>query len=791
MPRVVLSLLVLLHSLAFAQIATIEAKTNGFVKQPGFITLYTNGDKIYFELPPLNRDLLYYSSLPNGVGSNDLGLDRGQLGNEKVVQFQRFGNKILLVEVNEKFRAITDNPLERRAVEQSFAQSVLAGFDVAAATGTRLLIDATPFVLRDAHGVATTLKRSRQGDFRLDATRSALTDEYTKAFPKNTEVEVLLTFAGEGAGPYVRDVTPTPEAITVHEHHSFVQLPDVPLKPRSFNPNAGYFGFSYYDYSTPIDQPLIKRFITRHRLSKKDPAAPMSDPVEPIKYYLDPGAPEPIRTALLEGARWWNQAFEAAGYRNAFQVELLPADADPMDVRYNLIQWVHRSTRGWSYGASIIDPRSGEILKGKVTLGSLRVRQDYLIAEGLLSPYASDAVDPRMEQLAIARLHQLAAHEVGHTLGLAHNYIASTRDRSSVMDYPAPLVKLTNGKIDLSDAYAVNIGEWDKVAIKYGYSDFAPGTNEDAALMDILREAWSRNLAFLTDQDARPAGSPHPQNHLWDNGPDAVASLNQLMEVRKVALAQFGANSIRRGQPWAQIEEVLVPLYLLHRYQVEAASKAVAGVDYRYALKGDGQLVQQIVPAGQQRAALQALMKTIEPSALTLPDSLLSLIPPRPPQYPRTRETFPSKTGLTFDPVSAAETAATLTVSMILHPERAERLAQQNARDAKLPSLDEVLKLLRAEVLKPATAKGLGAEVRKRIDAVIVTQILGLAASAESSSVAGTTQRNLKELQAALPATDNAQYLKRMIDRYFSNPGEFKLPPVAEAPPGQPIGDDQ
>ena len=455
------------------------------------------------------------------------------------------------------------------------------GITVAAEEKDRALVDATEFFLRDAHHVPEALRRTKQGAYRLDGSRSAIYLPETKNFPLNTEVEATLTFTGDEPGPWVRQVTPSPEAITLREHHSFVQLPPPGYKPRAYDPRASFFGIQYMDYATPISEPIVKRFMARHRLEKKDPTAAMSDPVQPLVYYLDRGAPEPIRSALLEGARWWNQAFEATGYKDAFRVELLPEGADMMDLRYNVIQWVHRATRGWSYGAGVIDPRTGEIIKGHVTLGSLRVRQDYVVAEALLAPYEKGKpLSPKMQQMALARLRQLAAHEVGHTLGLEHNYTASTVHRSSVMDYPPPYVKLgADGVPDLSDAYATGIGEWDKVSLSYGYQDFPPGADQHAALDKILHDAFARGLRFLTDQDARPAGSSSSLAHLWDSDPNAVDELGRLMQVRAAALKRFGENNIREGAPLATLEDVLVPLYMLHRYQVEAASKVVGGMD--------------------------------------------------------------------------------------------------------------------------------------------------------------------------------------------------------------------
>ena len=413
-----------------APAGSIAAFTSGMERNAGFMTYYWDAKKgkIWLEIAALDTELLYYPTLAEGVGSNDIGLDRGRLGQEHIVKFQRSGNKVLMLEPNYAYRAISNDPLERRAVEESFAKSVHAGFEIVAEEKGSVLVDLTPFLMQDAVGAVQAIARTKQGTFKFDPTRSAMYMPRTKAFPQNTEFETIITLTGDNPGSFLRDVVPTPTAITVHQHHSFVQLPDNNYKPRLFDPRIGYGGIEYFDYATPVSQPIMKRYISRHRLEKKDPSAAMSEAVKPIVYYIDPGTPEPIRSALMEGTAWWNQAFEAAGYKDAFQVKLLPADADPMDIRYNLVQWVHRSTRGWSYGGSINDPRTGEIIKGKVTLGSLRVRQDYLIAQGLTGDYSgatAPSSDPMM-QMSIERLRQLAAHEVGHTLGLPHNYIAST-----------------------------------------------------------------------------------------------------------------------------------------------------------------------------------------------------------------------------------------------------------------------------------------------------------------------------------------------------------------------------
>ncbi|MEK6687198.1 MAG: zinc-dependent metalloprotease, partial [Gemmatimonadota bacterium] len=713
---------------------SLAERTKAMERRDGFVPMFwdAGAGKLYLELPAAGTELIYVVGLAAGIGSNDIGLDRAQLGGERVVRFDRVGPKVLMVEPNQRYRADSDNQFERRAVEESFASSVIWGFKVEAEENGRVLVDATDFVLRDAHGVIGSLQRSRQGSYRLDQARSAVYLPRTKGFPRNSEIEVTLTFAGENPGGWVRDVVPSPEAITVRQHHSFIALPDPGYVPRATDPRAGFFGISYADYATPISEPLQKQFIARHRLEKRNPEAAISDPVKPIVYYLDPGVPEPVRSALLDGARWWNQAFEAAGYRNAFQIEILPDSADPMDVRYNTITWIHRSTRGWSYGSSITDPRTGEILKGHVSLGSLRVRQDILIAEGLLSPFTGDErASTDAEAMALARIRQLSAHEVGHTLGIGHNYIASTQGRASVMDYPAPLVTLaTDGRVDLTRAYAVGIGDWDKVAVTWGYQDFPDGTDEPAALEQILSASRARGLTFLTDQDARPTGSAHPETHLWDNGTDAAMELDRVMQVRARAMRLFGETAIRTGQPLALMEEAFVPLYLHHRYQVEAAVKLVAGTWYSYAMRGDGQLPLRVVPAADQTRALGSVLATITPAALAIPAAVLRTLPPRPTGYSSHRELFDRETGLVFDAITPAAGAADLVVGLLLDSERTARLVQQQALDPSLPGLDQVLRRLIGQTFGATPADGYHAELARTVQRVVVDQLTRLASEA-------------------------------------------------------------
>lgn len=786
--------------ISFSQpLPSIAEKTRGMVKLDGYLPIYKDDQngKIYIEINKLDQELLYVMSLPSGLGSNDIGLDRGLLGGGRIVKFSKIGKKVLMTEPNYSYRANSPSAKERERVELAFAKSTLWGFTAEAETENAVLVDATEFLTRDAMQAANRIRRMQQGNYTLDRNRSALYFPACKNFPLNTELEATITLVNADgfAGNYVQPVVPSTEAITLRMHHSFVQLPDNNYKPRVFDPRSSFNHTSFFDYSTPVAEPIEKFYINRHRLSKKDPSAKVSEPVKPIVYYLDNGTPEPIRTALLKGGNWWNQAFEAAGYKNAFVVKILPDSCDPMDIRYNVINWVHRSTRGWSYGASVVDPRTGEIIKGQVSLGSLRVRQDYMIAQGLVSPFKDEPLkDDPMLKMSLDRLEQLSAHEIGHTLGLMHNYAASVVDRSSVMDYPHPLIRFNaKGEIDVTQAYDNKIGEWDKVAITWGYADLSNTKDEKAELNKILSDAAARGLKFISDRDARAPGGLHPDAHLWDNGAEPLAELEEMMKIRQKALQQFGINSIRKGAPMAFLEDVLVPVYFYHRYQVEAATKLVGGMQYNYALKGDGQVITAPLSKALQSKAMSTIIKCLDPSFLELPSALAAMIPPRPAGYEFSRELFKKKTGLAFDELAPAEAAADMPLSFLFNAERLNRLAQ-HALTGGYGIGDMVNALVDASFRSPRL-EGMKGSIQLQTEQILLTYLLASSIDEQLSfpakaAVSASLADLKKYLEETIKTTTNPIYkahLQMAIDR-FRTPEKAKPTLHAIPPPGAPIG---
>ena len=789
-------IIILFNCFFLLGITAQEIKQNK-IDYEGFFnfTYEEKSDKIFLEVDKLSYDFLYINSLATGLGSNDIGLDRGQLGKESIVRFEKYGNKLLLIQPNQSYKAISENNSEKNSVAQAFAFSVIYGFEIIESKSGTYVIDFTPFLMQDKHGVLNRLKRLNQGIYKLDLTKSALELTRTKAFPENVEFEALLTFTGESKGRLISSVSPDPSIISVIQHHSFIKLPDSNYKPRKFDPRSGAIMTSFMDYASPVQDQISQKMITRHRLEKTNPNLEYSEAVKPIVYYLDSGTPEPIRSALIEGASWWNEAFEEIGFKNAFQVKVLPENADPMDCRYNVIQWVHRSSRGWSYGANVSDPRTGEIIKGHVSLGSLRIRQDFLIAQALINkPYEKDDNYKPMLEMALSRIKQLSAHEVGHTLGFTHNFASSVNKRASVMDYPHPLIKLNEDKIDLSDAYSNGIGEWDKVSVAYSYFQFKQ-ENENEELQDILKRASQKGLRFITDKDARAQDGSHIYAHLWDNGEDVIEGLDDIFKIRENAISNFSELNIKSGEPYSNLEDVFVPLYFMHRYQTEAVVKLIGGMDYSYATRGDGQIIVEDLELEIQNRALVSIFQSIDAQNLAIPRRILKLFPPRAYGFPRTRESFKGKTGISFDPFSAASTASEMTVSLLLNPKRLNRIMIQNSIDSSKMSLRYVLNGLISDSFKKTHEDSYISEVQHLINTNILIYLLNISEDEEAfMQVKHEAKMAVKYLQRLIAKSKkiHAYYdqYSYIIEDFKKRPELYKKQRSSKIPDGSPIGSE-
>ncbi|HEV7660178.1 MAG TPA: zinc-dependent metalloprotease [Allosphingosinicella sp.] len=737
---------------------------------------------------------VYVASLETGLGSAPIGLDRGLAGGSKIIVFRRVGRKILAEIENSRFRSTTGTPAEQAGVRDSFAYSTIWMGDIAAETSDgRLIVDVASFVTRDEVGIAQAVKDGGGGEFRLVPELSVADPNSVRVFPQNIELEGRLTFTSAAPTAEIGNIAPATGNLSFVVRHSLIRLPEPGYVPRRFDPRAGTFGSQIVDFGQPLGRPIVYELANRFRLEKIDPGAARSRVRRPIVFYIDRAAPEPIRTALMEGAGWWRQAFEDAGFIDAYRVELLPEGADPLDVRYNVVHWVNRATRGWSYGQVIEDPRTGEIIRGQVLLGSLRVRQDMLVYEGLVGAGRTNDGSPNDPvRVALARLRQLAAHEIGHALGLAHNFAASLQGRYSVMDYPAPRVTLVNGAPDLSDAYGAGIGRWDRFAIAWLY-----GAESDAAAQPLMRAALDEGLLYVGDGDARPPSAAHPSGSLWDDGAEPVAELSRMMQVRAAAIARFGPAALYPDEPVASLRRKFVPIWLLHRYQIEAAAKLIGGVDFSYALNGDGRERAAPVALDRQRRALDALMATLEPDALAVPAALLPHLSAGwsgNPDRQEAIETFRTAGGPVFDPFVASEVAAQVTLNSLLVPERLNRLEiQALAGDEHLAPADIFERLIeratRIDVPNQALQRRTGTAI-----------ILALARVQRDPSLSPTValalSDRLQRLAGALARTGGggaqsewARGLGRLLgDREALTAALTDALRVPQVPPGMPIG---
>lgn len=768
---------------------------SGLDHRPGFIDIYVDEDKnrVLAKLPTAADDgvslrFIHTARLTAGLGSNPVGLDRGWGRGGSIVVFRRMGNKVIIEQENLSYRASPDNPLEERAVRESFATSFLASADVLSSKNG-IVIDLTDFLTSDILGLVQYLKDADQGSFSVAKDRTLVDTKNVFAFPDNVEVDVFFTLTTSDPGREVATTAANSTDATLIQHHSFVRLPEEGYTPLKSDPRAGAVEEVHYDYSAAIDAAIETRFARRYRLEKNE----AGETIKPIVFYIDSGAPEPIKGALLDGARWWADAFAEAGFPDGYRVEVLPEDAHPLDIRYNVVQWVHRQTRGWSYGGGVSDPRTGEMLKGHVNLGSLRVRQDRMIFEGLAgTAKTGTGADDDPIELSLDRIRQLSAHEVGHALGFAHNFAASTYDKGSVMDYPAPDVRVTNGQMDFSNTYGVGIGPWDKFAASWLY-----GETDDAGREALVQNALSRGLIFVSDMDARGVGSAHPKGNVWDNRADPITGLKDAMQVRALALENFGVDRIAEGQNQSDLNKVIVPIYLYHRYQTAAAGKLIGGIDFNYARRGDGQPPMEIVPAAAQRAALEAVLQTLDPKALDIKDETLNLLSPNLISWSfadSDRELFRPAAYPAFDVSAAADTAANLTFEVLLHPRRAARLIEFKRRDVANLGFTDMLEETRRYVMRPI-GTGREAEIAKTVQARFVFALMDLSNDSDATpGVKARTDTMLRVVQADLQSRNSGHgvWLVSRIDAHLNQPA-VAAPTVTNAktlPPGGPIGMD-
>ena len=790
---------------------TLAGRTAGLKRSDGFIPTWWDAGKgvLLFELPPrlLEKEFLYYTGFGTGIGSTQLFADRGSFTGGALCRLQRAGPRLLVIQENPAFRADSGSAALKQSVEKSFPVSVLAALPIEAEESGTLLVNANPLILRDAADLLSQLRSpvqavngrmvrqdASQGSWHLDESRSVIDAENSGSYPLNTEIEALLTFASDGGADLNQ---PESRTLSLRQHHSFVALPASGFEPRESDPRVGFIPVPFRDFSQPFDRALERSFIERWRLLKKDPRAPISDPVKPIVFHLDPAIPEPMRAALKRGALWWNDAFRQAGFTNALRIDDLPSGASPLDLRYPTIQWTNRAGRGWSVGMTRVDPRTGEILHALVQLDSHRMRTVGNFWEAMLPPGAEpafdafaalDGIDPRTgaEQVMVNRLALLNCHEMGHVLGLEHNFIASTFGRGSVMDYFAPRVKLrADGSPDLSDAYLQGVGSYDRFAIEWGYSEGAPGANpgdERSRLEAIVRRHLAQGVVWGHGDD--------PRWNAYDDGPDPVAWLAQVFPVRDALLKRTTPELLRPGEPVSELASRLPLVYLFHRYALAAAINVIGGARIPPSLRGDGQEPVTPWPASSQREALRLALRALDPAALEIPGGLWKTLAP--PEADKVdRERFASSAGYLFSPQDAARAVAGIVAGGLLDPQRLQRLAVLAHLRTGGPTPREVVSALVGAGFA-GSGKGAGGELAEVVQTEIAQRLMLLAADADATpEVQAAALAGVEEVRRRVAAAQSAmgRRLDREIRLFLADPARnAPRPPRSAAPPGPPIG---
>lgn len=746
---------------AMAALAPTEARgTAGPERKDGFIPFIWDAAKgrVLMEISLFDQDILYYVSAATGGGSVELPLDRGIL-ESMVIHFVRAGNKVLVEQQNLKFRSLKGDAAHAEGVKDSFPSSVLAALPVESEAGGKVVVDATALFMRDAANVEGDLRRAKQNGYRFDAARSAFYPKRMKAFPENTEIETVATFTTtDTPGTLVNAVTPDPREFTLRIHHSFLKAP-TGYKPRAADPRIGIFGPRFKDYSRPFDDAPETTWISRWRLEKKDPSAPVSEPVKPIVYYFDPAIPAPIRQAMKEGLLWWNKAFEAAGFLNAIQAKDAPPDMDPMDIRYAYVLWINRDERGFSSSGNYNDPRTGETLGSKTHMDTHRIRsianywdayQGGLPADGsgitvadpsLIQPGAFEAMPKGQRDMALLRQALLTAHELGHTLGFGHNFASSINDRASVMEYPTPRVAVKDGKLDLSDSFQKQVGAYDVFMTRYSYTPL-PTAQEKQGLDAIIADMRAKGILYVPDSD--------PRWTWYDDRATPVENLTESMAARKIMLGNYGPDMLKPGEPLGALRNVrLWMAYLHHRYAIESGLKYVGGQFNNIVVKGETLPPTQFIPGQEQRDVLGLLMQAIEPENLMLPESLLRQLTTDP-----TGNLEDLSADDVFDQFRAARILAGMVVEPLFDRERAARMIALAARQPDALTFPQMVDTILSHSWQAPTAgDGQTRALRRVVQDVVLKSMMAL----------GGTQDSAPEARAYV--LDRLAVLARDLDR--------------------------